>query len=276
MRSYTLVFLFVTLFFLCNCNKRKYQYVEKFKDSKTNQISSKKSEFFSKCDSSAYIEAYTKFIASSKVSEFSKKKLKSGYKTPVSFIIYNKNDVDITSYYFKTKKDLEASIRKKFNFSLHKNYSSVINHNKQEELQKLFSVVKIDEHSLFYMPKVTDDQNDSLFVIYMKQKDNNLDSLRVKFTYTNNALTFAKKIIFTSENSSFTIPLTNSISSLDKHSEGFDEDISVHKDLIDAFLKSDQISISLVGYNNQIATRKVNLNQLEDSRKLIYQYLSLL
>lgn len=276
MKSNTLVFLFVTLLFLCNCSKNKYKYVEKIKDSETNKFSSKTNEFSSKNDSTAYMEAYTKFIASSKVSNFSKKKLKSNYKTPISFSIYNPKEEDITNYDFKTKKAWEANIRKKFNLSPNKNYASAIDMKKQNELRKQFTVTKIDQQSLFYFPKTVDQKSDSLFVVYMKQKDNNVDSLRIKFTYNNDVLTFAKKIIFTTENASFSIPLTNSISSLDKHIEGFDEDITLHKDLINALMKSDKISIKLVGYNNQEAARNVNLRQLEESRVLISQYLSLL
>ncbi|MBD3907307.1 hypothetical protein NAL32_21690 [Chryseobacterium sp. Ch-15] len=267
-------FTFLTISFgllFISCTK-KYKYVERIQSSKDKKIKFEHSFFYSKNDQSAYLEAYSKFKASTNVSDFSKQRMQDDYNNIIDFQVFDNNDKNITYVEFDCKKDSENEIEKKFKRRDSKSGSKPLSEIDIEELREKFVIQNVDRNTRFYSPKRIQERQQPLFYLYIREKNGFIDGLRMRFTRKRNEYSFAREAKFYTKNGSHTIFFTSSLSKLNNSIEGFDEDLLNNKDLLRDLLETDNLKIKILG-SYGITDELIHAEELEDVKKIINIFL---
>lgn len=284
----------------CQNKERLYRYVEIATEESLLGVSNLKEKeadtIYAINDSSAYIEAYLKFIYSVKVSNDMKETFGKVYSIPKEFKLYDdKNNELSTSIDFLNKLTIEKQIKddvfaeknslkqslelmekeKQEKFSK----TAIIDSNKIKELEKFFRIKK-DEFSnnykTWYKPKSAP-QYTNLNGIYLYfQKENGMPSnLRFRLQYYDDDWLFIKKVQFSIDGKAYEyIPIHTETDSGDGGYiwEWFDESVTESdKELINAISNAKSAKMKLIG-SQYYDIKNITLEQIKSFKQTLELY----
>lgn len=143
------LYLLILVILLVSCNsEKKYKYIETVQETGilgSTDVTDNEPEIIKATnDSSAYVEAYSKFCISQKVAQDMTKALGSSAGIPLSFKLLNEQGENIAnSVYFINKDSIEREIKKRI-FSQPNNIASTVEESKKERHQAALAALKVD------------------------------------------------------------------------------------------------------------------------------------
>ena len=291
-----LLLLICVLMLLTACNK-KYRYVEIVREQSvlggSSEIEKDEATISASSDSTAYIEAFSKFCISQKVySDMRKKDMADNLDIPIGFKLYNSEGVDISDIDFATKKQKEDEIVSRFmsmdNVVGNSNESSnlgtsipesKIDSAKIKELLPFFDVNK-DEfdpngktwYKTKSAPKYADRNGIYLYFAVLEGK---VMPLRFRVQYYSDNWLFFKKIQFSIDDKAYEyIPSSTETDSGNggKIWEWFDEALTgSDRDLIYALVKAKSAKMKLIG-RQYYDIKNITNNQVTDMKRTLELY----
>lgn len=290
--------LLLILVLLSSCDK-SYKYVETVQEESilggTDIKDSEEKIIKAPNDSTAYLEAYTKFCISSKISKDMKQSLGETFSTPLSFKLYNDKEEDITNTtLFISRAKQEKEIEKQV-FSMDNSIQQAVDENKKEEAENFKKTVKIDstkikklekyfrkrkdefskEGKTWYEPKSAPTYvNKNALYCYFQTENGIPNNLRFRLQYFSDEWLFIKKIQFSIDGKAYEyIPSNTETDNGDGNIwEWFDESVTPSdKNLLTALSNAKKAKMKLLG-RQYFEIKPITQDQILNIKRTIEMY----